>query len=127
MRYFIVIAAMVVGMTVPAAADLELFASDRLVEAVEYNDFELAQSLLVRGHNPDSVDSFGRSALIIAANAGNEDLVELMLKHRASRDKKDTVGNAALAYAIPLSRQTASTSRACPRVRCATSACFGHR
>ena len=49
MRRFILAAAMVAGLTMPAAADVPLFAPDRLLEAVEYNDIEQVQSLLARG------------------------------------------------------------------------------
>ena len=84
MKRFVLVAAIAVGLTVQAAAEMSLLSTNQLVEAAEYNDFDLVRSLLARGRDPDSADSLGRTPLIIAANAGNEDMVELILKHGAN-------------------------------------------
>jgi uncharacterized protein len=83
----------------PAAAQVELFKSDRLIDATISNDYELAKSELIKGHIPDPVDSYRRTPLIIAAMAGNPDLVELLVKYKANLNTRDEAGAGAFHYA----------------------------
>ena len=85
--------------TYPAIADTELFRTDLLIDAITTNDYELANSTLIKGHNPDPVDNYGRTPLIIAAMAGNPDLVELLAEHKAKLNRGDKAGGTALHYA----------------------------
>lgn len=82
-----------------AIAQNELFRTDLLIDAITTNDYELAHSTLIKGHNPDPVDNYGRTPLIIAAMAGNPDLVELLAEHKAKLNRGDKAGGTALHYA----------------------------
>jgi ankyrin repeat protein len=82
-----------------AVADVELFAADRLVDAVERNDPDAVSGMLARGVNPNAVDANYRTGLMIAANVGNDTMVKLLLKYRANPNTPDLLGNTALSYA----------------------------
>jgi ankyrin repeat protein len=83
----------------PATADIELFTSDRLIQAVTKSDYNAAESLLARGHNPDAYDGQRRTALQLAALSGDAEMVALLMKYRATARYKDPVGNTAMIYA----------------------------
>ena len=83
----------------PLVAQLELFKTDRLIDATISNDYDLAKSELIKGHIPDPVDNYRRTPLIIAAMAGNPDLIELLVKFKANLNSRDDAGAGAFHYA----------------------------
>ena len=83
----------------PAWAQIKIYGGDKLIEAIEYNDYHSTERYLLEGISPERVDSYGKTPLIVAALAGYEDLVELLIKHEARLDSKDKLGGAALSYA----------------------------
>ena len=97
-----------------AIAQNELFRTDLLIDAITTNDYELANSTLIKGHNPDPVDNYGRTPLIIAAMAGNPDLVELLAEYKAKLNRGDKAGGTALHYAAHPSRPYRSQARLRP-------------
>jgi ankyrin repeat protein len=84
---------------VTAIAQNELFRTDKLIDSIVSNDYELAKSILIKGHDPDPVDSYRRTPLILAAMAGNADLVELLVEYKAKMNIGDEAGGSALHYA----------------------------
>ncbi len=87
------------SLVVPVRAEINLLDNDRLIEAVNSNDLEGAEALLNRKHFADVVDAKQRTPLIIAAARGYEDLVDVLIRFRASVDAVDELGNSALFYA----------------------------
>lgn len=93
------IAVMIVMSPVTAAAEIELFKPDELIQATTANDVERVLALVGRGRPPDTVDEKGRTPLILAASSGREEIVDVLLKHRAKPDRRDSLGNTAILYA----------------------------
>lgn len=83
----------------PARADMELFAADRIIRATLEDDVEAVERALQQGLSPESVDGQGRTAVQLAALAGNEDILRALIEHRARLTHRDRVGNTALGYA----------------------------
>ena len=81
----------------PAGADL--LGSDPLIDAVERGNFRAAQKALLAGASANVRGAQRRSALMLAANIGAADIVELLLSHGAIFDLSDAEGNTALIYA----------------------------
>ena len=85
---------------VPAArAQVNLLVGDRLIEAVKANDARSIEELLARGHDPNVTDENQRTALMLAAASGYEDIIALLIRYRAGVNAQDKFGNAALYYA----------------------------
>ncbi len=82
-----------------AIGDTELFQTDKLIGAIISDDYELAKSILIRGHDANPVDNYRRTPLILAAMAGKADLVELLAENKANLGAKDVAGGSALHYA----------------------------
>lgn len=80
-------------------AQVELFKSDRLIDATISNDYDLAKATLIKGHKPDPVDTYRRTPLIIAAMAGNSDLIELLVEFKANLNSRDDAGAGGFHYA----------------------------
>ena len=66
LRVMAVLLAMMAGLG-PAVAQIQLFGPDKLIEAVVANDQKLAETYLRGGINPDRVNSYGKTGLIVAA------------------------------------------------------------
>lgn len=52
---------------------------DPLISAIQKNQFKVAESLLRHGHNPNTIDSLGKSALFYAATSNQVDLGKLLV------------------------------------------------
>lgn len=87
------------ALSASSRAEVNLLSSGPLVVAAEGNSVSDAEALLARGANPNALGAEGRTALILAAAKGYEDMVELLVRHRAALDRSDKFGNTALFYA----------------------------
>jgi ankyrin repeat protein len=63
-----------------------------LVSSVMSGDLARATELLNHGENPDTVDSLGRTPLLLAVITHRVDLVELLLAHHADPNAADQAG-----------------------------------
>jgi ankyrin repeat protein len=88
----------------PAAADIELFGGNPLLDAITANDDAQVARLLRRGDSPEVADFEGRSAIIYAAVSGNVDIIDLLIKKRVDVNHRDSLGNTALFYAASQQR-----------------------
>jgi ankyrin repeat protein len=68
--------------------------------AIKRGEVQRVLDLLERGINVDSRDRHGQTALMLAAHAGNRELVELLIAHRASLNATAKYGLSALMLAI---------------------------
>ena len=94
------VACAVVFAAAPAArAQVNLLQGDKLIEATRTNDAKTAEELLARGHDPNVTDENRRTALMLAAASGYDEIVRLLLRYRAGVNSVDKFGNAALYYA----------------------------
>lgn len=57
---------------------------NQLIRAVEKNDIAFADSLLSNGANIESMNYDGHTPLMIASHIGYEDLVSMLIKHKAN-------------------------------------------
>lgn len=62
------------------------------------NDLEMAHLLLSRNAHPDIQDKMGRTAIMIAAALGNEDMVTILASYQASANVVDKEGKGALLF-----------------------------
>jgi ankyrin repeat protein len=83
----------------PAAADIELFGANLLLQAIRAQDLPEVESITIRGGNLEIFDAEQRTPIIHAAVVGNSDIVELLTKNRAKVNHRDKQGNTALFYA----------------------------
>ena len=85
----------------PTANAVEIISGNPLYDPVIAGDLAKAERVLATGGSvPDSrLDDSGKTALMLAAAAGNEQMVALLLRYKAKPDYRDTVGNTALSYA----------------------------
>ncbi|PNJ19976.1 hypothetical protein CR201_G0043047 [Pongo abelii] len=60
----------------------------------------MVEFLLKKNTNVNAVDSFNRSALILAVNLGEKDIVILLLQHNIDVFSRDAYGKTAEDYAI---------------------------
>ena len=72
---------------------------DEMEKAINENDSATVSDLLKRGMDVDSVDPAGNTLLIIASRNGNEQMVEMLLRHHASPLKINKYGDSALMLA----------------------------
>ena len=70
-----------------------------LLSQVQLGEYENAKRLLQAGADPNAATAGGERALLIAAKAGREDLVELLADFKADLDKRYAVGMTALHWA----------------------------
>jgi ankyrin repeat protein len=66
--------------------------SEQLIEAVRSGDAGRVKAALEQGEDANSRDSYGATALMLAANAGQLDIVNLLLAAGAEVDAKDELG-----------------------------------
>ena len=76
--------ALVLGVLLTTGAQAASDLDRQAVNAVYKEGREPLQRLLDQGANPDAVDSYGMSLLMLAAQRGRDDLAELLLERRAS-------------------------------------------
>lgn len=94
-----ILAAVLCTLSPPFAnGETELFETDKLIEAIVSDDYESAKLILIKGHDPNPVDNYRRTPIILAAMAGKADLVELLAENKANLDAKDEAGGSALHY-----------------------------
>uniref|UniRef100_A0A0G4I5E7 Uncharacterized protein n=1 Tax=Chromera velia CCMP2878 TaxID=1169474 RepID=A0A0G4I5E7_9ALVE len=67
-----------------------------LLKAAEMGDVQVIKTAVFSGTNPDATDATGSTALHIASKAGREEIVVLLLSHRASAHKSNKEGRTAL-------------------------------
>jgi len=84
-----------------AGANVEGRDNHRVTYLASYGFFDtrVAKILLEAGADPNSRDDDGRTALMKASNYGYEDVVTLLIAHRANVDLKDKAGRTALMHA----------------------------
>lgn len=73
--------------------------SDRLRAACLAEDKHEVVNLLGQGTDPNQVDAYGNTALMLAASTGNADVVDELLTHGANVQSKDKYGQTALIFA----------------------------
>jgi ankyrin repeat protein len=73
--------------------------SDRLRAACLAEDKHEVVNLLGQGTDPNQVDAYGNTALMLAASTGNADVVDELLSHGANVQLKDKYGQTALIFA----------------------------
>jgi ankyrin repeat protein len=73
--------------------------SDRLRAACLAEDKHEVVNLLGQGTDPNQVDAYGNTALMLAASTGNADVVDELLSHGANVQLKDNYGQTALIFA----------------------------
>lgn len=79
---------------------IDILGGPALYDPVISGDLDKVERLLGTGYYPDGLlDETGKTALMLAASAGNEDMVALLLRYKAKPDQRDQVGNTALSYA----------------------------
>ena len=74
-------------------------------EAVTRGDAQTARTLLAQGTDVDSRDRFGQTALMLAAHAGQREIVEMLIAHRANLNVTAKFGLSALMLAIVASHE----------------------
>jgi hypothetical protein len=72
---------------------------DQLIQAVNDGNVQSVKALLDRGLEPDSADSNGNTALMIASRLGHKDLVALLVSRKASVSRRSSFGDTAINYA----------------------------
>ena len=91
-----------------ADADVNLLANDRgtsaLLDSVMGKYFELAMDHIKAGADINIQSTSGQTALVIAVGAGDDRMVEALLKAGADPDIKDSMGVSARKYAALFSR-----------------------
>jgi ankyrin repeat protein len=101
MRAVAALALAIFSIFASAANAVDIISNNPLYDPVVSGDLAKAERVLATGGSvPDSrLDDSGKTALMLAAAAGNEDMVALLLRYKAKPDYRDTVGNTALCYA----------------------------
>ena len=69
-------------------------------QAVRGTDVQAVRVLLAQGTDIDSRDRYGQTALMLAAHAGQRELVEMLIAHRANLNVTAKFGLSALMLAI---------------------------
>ena len=86
-------------MSLPAAADIELFGGNPLLEAIKANDPQGVEAAFAGDEKLEVEDFDGRRPLIYATLIGNLDILDILLKRSANVNHRDKLGNSALFYA----------------------------
>jgi hypothetical protein len=81
----------------------------KLIEAVENENIYQVEDLLSKGLNPNVVDEFRRTPLMIAAYKGNYKIAKLLLRNGANISIQDSGGATALHYAVRAEAASLST------------------
>ena len=68
--------------------------------AVTHGNVQTARTLLAQGTDVDSRDRYGQTALMLAAHAGQREIVELLIAHRANLNVTAKYGLSALMLSI---------------------------
>ncbi len=69
-----------------------MWAAGHVDATAEADGIELVKLLIDKGASVDEVDDRGRTALMIAAGAGHDSIVEILLRHGAVADRRDGKG-----------------------------------
>lgn len=69
-------------------------------QAVRDDDVQTVRTLLAQGTDIDSRDRYGQTALMLAAHAGQREIVETLIAHRANLNVTAKFGLSALMLAI---------------------------
>lgn len=83
----------------PAAAEIELFGGNPLLDAIKANNPQEVEALLAADNNAEVEDFDRRRPLTYAAFLGSADIVELLVDHKVDINHRDKLGNSALFYA----------------------------
>ena len=88
MRAFAAIALAILFLVAPPAAAVDIISGSPLYDPVIAGDLAKAERVLATGASvPDTrFDDTGKTALMLAAAAGNEDMVALLLRYKAKPD-----------------------------------------
>ena len=80
---------------------VEIIGGNPIYDPLIAGDAAKVERILATGASyPDaSLDDTRKTPLMLAAAAGNEEMVTLLLRYRAKLDLRDQIGNTALAYA----------------------------
>lgn len=70
-----------------------------LFSAIGNNDLEKVEAVLKDGESPDQTDELGTPALVMAAELGHEEIVNLLLRKGVDKDAFNRVGETAMARA----------------------------
>ena len=68
-------------------------------DPINQKDLKRVKNYLLAGVNPNCIDKFGNSALILATIHNQPELVSLLLEHKANKDYKDLCDRTALKWA----------------------------
>jgi ankyrin repeat protein len=102
-RAAVIALAVVIAASTPSEsfAAVEIIGGNPLYDPLIAGDAAKVERILATGsaYADDVLDNTRKNALMIAAAAGNEEMVALLLRYRAKPDFRDEVGNTALAYA----------------------------
>jgi ankyrin repeat protein len=69
-------------------------------DAIKLGDVQNVLDLLVRGTDVNARDRYGQTALMLAAHAGNLEVVEILIAHRANLNITAKFGLSALMLAL---------------------------
>lgn len=91
-------------LTATAASVRPLRADERqsLLNAVAARNLELVKEILDQGVSPDTTDSFGRTALMLAAYRGDREIAAALLDHGAAVDARTPERDTALMVAAAM-------------------------
>ncbi|CAG9316273.1 unnamed protein product [Blepharisma stoltei] len=67
-----------------------------LIMAIEYQLIEVIKSLISLGAQINAIDSYGRSAILVASAVGNEEILRVLVSRRANISARDHYGNTVL-------------------------------
>lgn len=84
-------------------ADIDAVSGDRgysaVMDAVWRKNFSIVQYLVDKGANLNFISTDGQPLLVLAVGNGNANIVDVLLKHGANPDVKDSMGMSARDYA----------------------------
>jgi ankyrin repeat protein len=99
MRLLAAVGLVLLSLAARPAAAIDLLQINPFFYHVSSGDLEKVERALATGSNVNATDPSGRTGLIMAAIAGNDEMARLLLRYKAKPDLRDDVGNAALSYA----------------------------
>jgi hypothetical protein len=84
-------------------ADIDAVSGDRgysaVMDAVWRKNYTIVQYLVEKGANLNFISTDGQPLLVLAVGNGNEKIVDLLLRHGANAEIKDSLGMSAYEYA----------------------------